>query len=505
MRSSRKVPSRSVIGEASVVAKLDFGKAAKLVTSRSLTDLPILISDRALENACGKLAKQTGAELQTGLIPSVEFVSMPKPGFGNRPLAILSTQTRVVLEALVALLEESLPTSSREGNFQEFESFGTIDDKAWLVDFDIAACYEFIDHNVLAGELILQGANSDAVGVTRRTLSAVLGRQIGLPQGVASSHRLSDAYLDMIERSMTRHGYTVRRYADDFRIITGSRKDAFQVIEIAMEEARRVHLALAEQKIHVRKATEVAGDIKNRSDLIETYTKRVYGELAETVITSIGYDDAEIEFLEPDQEQVDFEAVKQLLADWGDPDQDRSRAISYAGTVALSGANKLIDRIPNEILARIIDKEPIRLRKVMEYLLTRPDGADNWELLNQISVQERITPWHKIWILSTASNLMGNDSSEKTEFLEFASRQIDDSYESVRLEAAWLLAVNESLSYPKVLSLYSQASRTSQIGLSAVAGRVNRSNGQQTYKAIRDDSALNKCAFEWGEAFGANS
>lgn len=505
MNFSKLAPYHSVIGEASVVAKLDLSKAAKLVTTKSLTDLPRLISDKALENAQGNLAKQTKAELLTGLIPSVELVSMPKQSFGNRPLAVLSPQTRVVLEALVALLEESLPASSRENNFQEFEAFGTDDPKAWLVDFDIAACYEFIDHNVLAGELILQGGNSEAVGITRRTLSAVHGRQIGLPQGVASSHRLSDAYLDVIERRLTRHGYIVGRYADDFRVIAHSRKEAFQVIDIAMEEARRVHLALAEQKIHVRKATEIAADIKKRSGLSEEYTKRVYGDLTKTTLIKIGYDDWEIELQEPDKEDVDFAAIKQLLSDWGDPDKERSRAMSYAGTLALSGANSLDERIPNEILASIVDKEPVRLRKVMEYLLTRPDEADNWSLLKEISTQERSTPWHKIWLFSTASNLGSNDSPEKTEFLEFASRQLNGSHEAVRVEAAWLLAVNESLSSQEVQSLYAKASRTSQIGLSAVAGRVSRTSDGKTDKAIRNDSALNTCAFGWGESFGKDS
>lgn len=505
MNFSSQAPSHRVLGESSVVAKLDLSSAAKLVTTKSLTDLPRLISDRALENAQGNLAKQTKAELQTGLIPSVELVSMPKQGFGNRPLAVLSPQTRVVLEALITLLEDSLPANSRESNFQEFETFGTEDPKAWLVDFDIAACYEFIDHNVLAGELILQGANSDAVGITRRTLSAVHGRQIGLPQGVASSHRLSDAYLDVIERRLSRHGYKVGRYADDFRVITYSRKEAFQVIDIAMEEARQIHLALAEQKIHVRKATEIAEDIKKRSGLSEEYTKRFYGNLTKATFISSGYDDWEIELQEPDQEDVDFAAVQQLLSDWGDPDKERSRAMSYAGTLALSGANSLGERIPNEILARIVDKEPIRLRKVMEYLLTRPDEADNWSLLKEISTQERSTPWHKIWLFSTASKLGNNESSEKTEFLKIALQQLNDSHEAVRLEAAWLLAVNESISSQEVQKLYSRASRTSQIGLSAVAGRVSRMPDGKTDKAIRNDSALNTSAFEWGESFGKDS
>ncbi|QEP06377.1 RNA-directed DNA polymerase [Glutamicibacter sp. ZJUTW] len=451
------------------------------------------------------MAKQTKSELQTGLIPSVELVSMPKLGFGNRPLAVLSPQTRVVLEALIALLEDSLPPSSRSIKFQEFEAFGTEDHEAWLVDFDIAACYEFIDHSVLAGELILQGANSDAVEITRRTLGAVHGRQIGLPQGVASSHRLSDAYLDVIERSLTRHGYTVGRYADDFRVITHSRKEAFQVIDIAMEEARRVHLALAEQKIHVRKAPEIAADIKKRSGLSEEYTKRVYGDLAKAILVSSGYDDWEVELQEPDQEDVDFAAVKQLLSDWGDPDNARSRAMSHAGIVALSGAKSLGERIPNEILARIVDKEPVRLRKVMEYLLTRTAEADNWKLLNEIAAQERSTPWHKIWLFSTASRLGDNDSTAKTEFLDFASQQLKDSHEAVRLEAAWLLAVNEYITSEEVQSLYSRASRTSQIGLAAVAGRVSQTPYGKADKAIRNDSALNTCAFEWGESFGKDS
>lgn len=488
-----------------MVSKLDLGEASKLVTKTPLTSLPRLISDRALEAAQGDLAKQTGAELKTGLVPSVEFIPMPKHGFGNRPLAILSPQTRVVLEALAVRLGESLPISSREQtDFQSFESFGTETPSAWLVDFDIAACYEFIDHNVLASELILQGADADAVGITRATLSALFGRHIGLPQGVASSHRFSDAYLDVIERSLTRHGYEVKRYADDFRVVANSRKEAFHVIETAMEEARRVHLALAEQKIHVRKASEVDQALQTRSGLIDEYTRKVYGDLTKQVMIPRGYEDWDIEVTEPNQAEVDFEAMKQLLSDWGNPDEKRSTPMAYAGSVALSKAGQLQDRIPNTILARIVEKEPVRLQKVMKYLLSREDSADNWKLLQQISGQERSTPWHKIWLLSTASVLPDSDSAEKNLFLEFVSAQLSDNYETVRLEAAWVLAKNGLLSSAELQNLYSIATKVSQVGLAAVAGLVSQTKGQQGDKAVQGDSALNRCAFKWGESFGPN-
>lgn len=500
MYSTASAPNSVVAAPPVVVSKLELKKAAQEVTTKSLMDLPRLISDRALENAPGNLAKQVATELRSGFMPTVEFVSMPKQGFGNRPLALLSPQARVVLEALVALLQDSLPPSSRHDDFQDFESFGTSFSKSWLVDFDVAACYEFIDHSVLADELILQGADAAVVEVTQKTLSALFGRTIGLPQGVKSSHRLSDAYLDIIERGLARRGYTVRRYADDFRVVAESMKEAFLVVELATDEARRVHLALAEQKIHVRSATEVASEIEERSVLFRDYAKRVYGELTEAVITSAGYDDWDVELVAPGSEKVDFEAAKQLLSDWGGSRGHRSRAMAHAGTLALTSAGKCEDRVPTAILAQIVDREPVRLPKVMEYLLTRDDDEDeNWSLLNLISAQSRSTPWHKIWLFSTAGNLRDSTSAEREKFLVFASNQLTDAVEAVRLEAAWLLTISKRLATQDVQDLYARASATSQIGLAAVAGRVSANGDGGAEKAIRDDSALNKCAFKWGQ------
>jgi RNA-directed DNA polymerase len=487
--------------------KLNFNAAAKRVTTTSLTDLPRLLSHRALESAHNELAKQTKAELSSAFIPSVEFLPMPKSGFGNRPIAIVSPQTRVLLDSLVDHLDPALPVESRAVNFSDFEARGTEEPDAWLIDFDITACYEFIDHEVLARELILQGADSDIVEVTKATLGAVFGRGIGLPQGEASSHRLSDAYLDIIERNLTRHGYPVYRYADDFRVSVKTRKASYHVIETAMEEAREVHLALAGQKIYVNSAKDAAAEVQERANLFNTYTTSVYGDLAETVITKIGYDDYDVDVAEPDEDTVNFGAIEQLLTDWADPTRERSTVLAHAGTIALSGAKSLRMRLPNALLAALIAKEPLRLRAVMDYLTSRAADDLNWALLNDIAKQDRNTPWHKVWLLSSAALLpSGAGTGPATnDFLTYATQQLADSYEVVRLEAAWLLALHKQITIDDVQRLYAQASSTSQVGLAAVAGRLSSEPKGPLSRAIRDDSALNKCAHAWGLSFDPNA
>ena len=147
-----------------MVMRLNLRQAAESIAKEPVLDLPGLLSDRALENSSAALAQQAASELIVGFAPQVEFVPMPKPGFGHRPLAVLDPVTRVTLEALAEVNSEALPAPTRgKGKYESFERLGTSDSTAVLFDFDIAACYEFIDHEVLAAELLAQGGNADTV------------------------------------------------------------------------------------------------------------------------------------------------------------------------------------------------------------------------------------------------------------------------------------------------------------------------------------------------------
>lgn len=70
----------------------------------------------------------------------------------------------------------------------------------------------------------------------------------GALQGGALSPLLANIYLDYFDRAMTRRGYTVVRYVDDFLILCGSRAEAEDALRDARSQLGRLRLGLNESK-----------------------------------------------------------------------------------------------------------------------------------------------------------------------------------------------------------------------------------------------------------------
>lgn len=138
---------------AAYIAKLGLEEAARETVQTPSLQMPHLISERALVNGTKVLAEQAAALCEFGYRPSMEVIAMPKHGYGPRPIGILSPETRTLYRAIVGRLESSLPPSSRDGGMDVHRNFGVEAGRPpgeRIVDLDIAACYEYIDHAILA-------------------------------------------------------------------------------------------------------------------------------------------------------------------------------------------------------------------------------------------------------------------------------------------------------------------------------------------------------------------
>lgn len=79
----------------------------------------------------------------------------------------------------------------------------------------------------------------------------------------------------------------------------------------------------------------------------------------------------------------------------------------------------------------------------------------------------------------------------------WAESSLNDRHETVRAEAAWFLSGNSAISPKRVAELFVDASDVTQIGLAAVAGRIDKDRVAALSKAIRNESTLTKAAFDW--------
>jgi hypothetical protein len=301
------------------VEKLPLRAAAKKCVETPLLQMPHLISERSLVDSVEELAEKTSARFKAGYAPVLETLAMPKKGLGPRPIGLLSPETRTLYEALVERLKPRLPIPSRSESIELHNSFGTTgvqSEGVRIVDFDIAACYEYVDHGILAEELVIQTLDAEAVSALQALLLEIFPRGIGIPQAMEPSHLLADSYLDQVERNILRDGYMVHRYADDFRIIASSWGEAHEAIERAVDIARQSGLVLADGKTRIRSVRQIREEIQDQSDALQRYRDQAADELRSIDYVKVGYEDFEEVTLEPDPSEVDFVALARVVEDW---------------------------------------------------------------------------------------------------------------------------------------------------------------------------------------------
>lgn len=486
-----------------LVEKLPLRAAAKKCVETPLLQMPHLISERSLVDSVEELAEQTSARFKAGYAPVLETLAMPKKGLGPRPIGLLSPETRTLYEALVERLKPRLPIPSRSESIESHNSFGTTgvqSEGIRIVDFDIAACYEYVDHGILAEELVIQTLDAEGVSALQALLLEIFPRGVGIPQAMEPSHLLADSYLDQVERNILRDGYTVHRYADDFRIIASSWGEAHEAIERAVDIARQSGLVLADGKTRIRSVRQIREEIQGQSDALQRYKDQAADELRSIDYVKVGYEDFEEVTLEPDPSEVDFVALARVVEDWvsGDPEQRSVHA--QFGARALQVLQAAPERVSDEWLVGIAEREPVRLLNIVRYLAGRPETDENWSALSKLTKLPRKSPWARLWMARLGDQLEKGGWPGESEVLDWSTTLLSDRYEAVRAEAAWLLAGHKRISLQELGDLYVASSDITRIGIAASAGRVDGGSPSKAGKALKSDSVLTRCAYEWGSA-----
>lgn len=161
-----------------------------------------------------------------------ELVWASKARLHARPILALPFRDRAVLRALVH--DVTGPAPSREERAEAYRDFQMSvlgQGVAWIAQADVAAFFQFIDHEALADDVVMKTAKADTATHLREALSEVTGRAFGLPQNLWSSRLLAEFYLQPVERDLAQLGFRVTRNSDDFRIGANSAPEAFKAIE----------------------------------------------------------------------------------------------------------------------------------------------------------------------------------------------------------------------------------------------------------------------------------
>lgn len=174
---------------------------------------------------------------------------IPKKDGGNRELGIPTVIDRLIQQCILHVLQPRFdPTFSQHSHgFRPGRSAhdavraaqGFIQEgRRWVVDVDLEAFFDRVNHDVLMGRLAKRIADRRLLGLIRRYLDAgimangvVVDRYEGTPQGGPLSPLLANVLLDEVDKELEKRGHAFARYADDCNVYVRSKRAGERVME----------------------------------------------------------------------------------------------------------------------------------------------------------------------------------------------------------------------------------------------------------------------------------
>jgi hypothetical protein len=179
-------------------------------------------------------------------------VYIPKPSGLQRPLTLLLLEDQILLQSIANLYAEKVKSRRRSvelksvfsnilqpseesifffkdwhytyGKFQKQIEKYYENGLRWIAQFDLAAFYDTISHDLLLRTLFPRGGGSEVsepVSNWLRAWSAEKKLQTykhGIPQGPVASDFLAECFLLPVDEALSEEGITYVRYVDDIRL-----------------------------------------------------------------------------------------------------------------------------------------------------------------------------------------------------------------------------------------------------------------------------------------------
>ncbi len=398
----------------------DFGVA---LMDEALASRPLVPHDGPMDT----LWLHKGADEWAHRRCSVEFAPVPsrvvsvrKQRHGVRPVAELCVRDRVLYRALVNRWSNFLPEPDRSGGaWDGFRNapLQTATAPNYVVSSDVTAYYQYVDHGLLAREILARTGDSDGVEALAGLLAGLVGRSYGLPQQSGSSDVLAEAYLSIVERRLLRQGLSVWRYNDDFRIAANSWSDALNAVDSLERECREMGLALNDSKTIIRLRNTYAGGLDRREKLLDEISDEVEMNLAGLTLSYVG----DVIEVAPDPGDVTPSAARQVIDDWyGLAQRENSISEDERGRMEvlaelLSWALTVMRQQPTDpdvlrSCGLMLRTEQVLTPQVARYLERADDEpamAVDW-FEDFLGKNPYLTPWQAWWVAPALRGIAGS-------------------------------------------------------------------------------------------------
>jgi RNA-directed DNA polymerase len=220
-----------------------------------------------------RLLGELDADLRDGSYRSLAArrVFIPKPGSQEqRPLSIPAVRDRIVQAAVKIVIEPIFEADMLGCSFgfrpkrSAHDALQVLIDeswsyKRWVVETDIASCFEEIPHDRLMAVIEERVIDRKLLRILRGMLAAgvmqdgaVTRRDSGTPQGGVISPLLANVYLHRLDRQWeTRGTGTLIRYADDLVVMCSTEQDAHRALDALRVILGELGLRLKDAKTRI--------------------------------------------------------------------------------------------------------------------------------------------------------------------------------------------------------------------------------------------------------------
>jgi RNA-directed DNA polymerase len=179
---------------------------------------------------------------------AIRGVSIPKPQGGERSLGIPNVQDRVIQQAVSQVLSPLYEMDFSQHSYGyrpgrsahdavEAARSHVLTGKTWVVDIDISAFFDEINHDILMAKISRKVSDKRVLRLIGSYLRAPMQsngqrqkRSQGTPQGGPLSPLLANIYLDALDKELEQRGLSFCRYADDVAIFVSSERSGERIL-----------------------------------------------------------------------------------------------------------------------------------------------------------------------------------------------------------------------------------------------------------------------------------